>query len=176
MINAGSLFSVVEMVPLGAVEGKRTDQCFVEDHYRSHGHEHDVLLPLNQPARGESMITILGAQKKRSFAQFASQLPGVRREASMQELASSIKTRGYTMTLPQVEQMVVDARRRSNALHDYDIRHFYFIDRRDGGIAVGCVRHEVEFRWGAYCCRFEYGGSWYVGSRLLVPNLDMSAV
>src|SRR3989338_5595935 len=108
------LFSVVEMIRLGAVAGKLTKQCFTGDRYAYRDSDFDNWLPANQPNADACVITTLAPSRGWTFAKAAATVLGVSANMPVKTLGELLIKHGHTITLSQDEEMVEKTERGAN--------------------------------------------------------------
>lgn len=172
-----SLFSLIATTNLDAVPGKLTQECFVDWKYRDlymKNQPQSFRLPLSQATTGACVITTLAIGKDVTLDELTSRLLGICICRGNKYVSKIIRRYRYTVTLPQIEKMVLDGTlRQSIGIRDDTYGNFFFIENGHGNISFCRVYFYED--WGVH---FDSGlhsyEHWKAGFRLFVPNLDAS--
>lgn len=177
MAQQSPLFSVVARTNLASVAGKPTKECFTSQRY---GHRDDNLtswFPENQPGTGASTITALAPTRGAAFVEWAAEILGVNANTENVTLGNLLKREGYTMTFPQIEEMVDAAEREIQTGMDVGRGSFFFSETGDRLSPVSMCRVYRNGRdWYAHAFRLNLVFIWNVDSRLFVPDLRLEGV
>ncbi len=170
-----SFISIVATTHLDAVKGKKTAKCFTDDwYYRSD--DFDRWLGKSQPDADSCTVSACAMGKDWLFVEAARALPGVGQTSDIAVLGRSLIACGYTVTLPQIEDLKVRTERgEDTGMRTDGYGNFFFVETGDpeNPVSVGYVCR-VDRGWVADVFRLGRDDRWYVDYRLLVRNLDAS--
>ncbi len=175
-IKSPLTFSVIATTTLGRVAGKKTKECFTGKWYAYRDSDFDGWLGKQQPDAPACTISVCAVNKDWIFAEAARALPGVEQTSDIAALGRSLIANGYTMTLPQAEEMVEATERGESAgLRTDGYGNFFFVETGDAEnpVSVGYVDRGDRV-WLAILNRLDNVNRWRAGRRLLVCNLDAS--
>lgn len=170
-----SLLSVVATINLGAVKGKKTAKCFTSGWYYRDG-DFDRFLGTDQPDADACAVSICAVNSDWTFVEAVRALAGAPQTGDTVELGNWAIKSGYTLALPQIEDIVVRTERGENTgLRTDGGVNCFLVGTGDpeNPVSVGLVRR-VRRGWLAFVYRLGDGLRWFAGRRLLVRNLDAS--
>ncbi|MDP2651732.1 MAG: hypothetical protein Q8O94_01190 [bacterium] len=167
------LFSVVATTSIGATGGKKTKKCFISPRYAYRDSDFDNWLPDNQPKADACAIATLASSRSWTFAEAAAAILGIGADTDAALLGKLTKEHGYTVTLPQVEEMMEkNERGEKTEMRTDGYANFFFVETGDpkNPVSVGHVIRD-ERAWDANVHRLDHAYRWYADNRLLVRNL-----
>lgn len=170
------LFSVVAVTKLGAVAEKKTKKCFTGSRYAYRDDDFDNWLPANQPNAQACVISTLEFSKEFTFREAVASILDISASTDIKSLDRFLIEHGYTMTLPQAEEMVekTEYGERTEVCTDV-YANFFFVETGDekNRVSVGDV-HRIGRAWGAHIDRLNDNNRWIADYRFLLRNLDAS--
>jgi hypothetical protein len=149
-----------------------TAGCFKSTRFVQRDERFDRRLPLVQPATPITVVAGLTLSRRAALLEMAATLihESLRRPVEM--LYMGLKSRGYTMTLAQIEQIIEWAEWRSSRTLNMDLyANFAFVNDADGRVSVVRLHRNMSpATWSARLHHLTYDHVWSHPSVLLVPN------
>ncbi len=157
---------------IGPTGGKNTSQCFVGElwDYRNCGF--DILLDTYQcPTDATNIATLKDGSRSTTLINVVADVLGVNTSIGHVIMGNLLIKRGHTVTLPQIEVMVLKARSQSwerKCMSDLGYLNFFFIETGDRKNPVLICYVNSGRCWSASFYRLSDNYHWIPGYNLLV--------
>lgn len=163
---------------LGGSNGKKTRDCFSDNYWVNRGVDIDRWLPWEQVANDAGFVGVYQLQNPvgTTFREMALAVVGWASEVLSNQLDTTLKGRGHTLTLPEVESLV----ERQQGGEDVGLRtdrfaNFAFVEDANGSVSV-LGFNRLDYRWSAGIHMLGDRNDWDSPHRLLVRNSDIRAL
>jgi len=169
------LLSVIAIVNLPAITGKKTAKCFTNG-WAFRDPDFDKYLAKDQPDAAACVISVCAVGKVWTFIEAVHALPGAPETSDVVELGNWLIQKGHTLTPPQAEDLKERTERgEDTGLCTDGYGNFFFVETGDSKnpVSVGYV-YRGRCDWDARIGRLGDGGCWGAGRRLLLRNADTS--
>lgn len=175
------LFSVVATTSLDAVAGKETNRCFTGKRYAYRDKDLSHWLPKDQPDADVCVISTLALGKENwTFREAATTILNIDVNTGTEIIGKLLIQYGYTMTLPQVEEMG-----KADGAKMRGIGNFFFVRTKGANdpVAVGSIYESPnsertpsrERTANTNINRLSHAHRWNADCRLLIRNLKDSS-